>query len=256
MQMFGCAYRRTVFASNVSYNIFFVQHFPRLAFSVFSVSVFEKMASINGDSQWRSVPCVPWRGEPGVAPPSPKEPKSAWHLSAEGLDTLAKLRSGTLEELDLCGLYLGAEGGLALAGAMKNNTTLKYLFLCHTSLGPEGVVALAGMLRSNTGLEKLHLTNTNPGMAGTVAIAEALKQNTTCDGFAFDGNGRESRKYMRSYYVSAFARRLREKRVRSDEEEEDEDEDKEDEDKEEPAATRARSEDSESSEGSLRNGCC
>jgi Ran GTPase-activating protein (RanGAP) involved in mRNA processing and transport len=190
-----------------------------------------------------------------------KEPESAWHLSAEGLDTLAKLRSGTLEELDLCGFYLGAEGGLALAGAMENNTTLKYLFLCHTSLGPEGVVALAGMLRSNTGLEKLHLTNTNPGMAGTVAIAEALKQNTTCDGFAFDGNGRESRKYMRSYYVSAFARRLREKQVRSDEEEEDEDEDKdkdddEEEDEEEPAAKRVRVSEDSDSEGSLRNGCC
>ena len=191
--------------------------------------------------------------------PRPKEPESAWHLSAEGLDTLAKLRSGTLEELDLCGLYLGAEGGLALAGAMENNTTLKYLILCHTSLGPEGVVALAGMLRSNTGLEKLHLTNTNPGMAGTVAIAEALKQNTTCDGFAFDGNGRESRKYMVSAFPWYGIRLSDEDEEDDDEEDEDEDEDKDDDEEdeeEEPAAKRARSEDSESSEGSLRNGCC
>ena len=74
---------------------------------------------------------------------------------------------------------LGDAHVVALAKALKGNTTLKRLDLGLNSIGTEGAKALAVLLKDDTSLTNLDLWNNNIGDDGADALAEALKINKT-----------------------------------------------------------------------------
>jgi len=68
----------------------------------------------------------------------------------------------------------------ALAAALRENTTLQSLDIRETSLGgDDGVIAIAEALRLNSSVTYLRIAVTDYADAGIIAIAETLKTNTT-----------------------------------------------------------------------------
>ena len=85
----------------------------------------------------------------------------------------------TIQSLNLSYNKLGPEVDIALAEVLKTNTTLQTLNLKHNNFGPEGFVALAEALKINTTLQSLNLQSSKLEGEGALALAEALKTNTT-----------------------------------------------------------------------------
>ena len=85
----------------------------------------------------------------------------------------------TIQSLNLSYNKLGPEVDIALAEVLKTNTTLQTLNLEHNNFGPEGFLALAEALKINTTLQSLNLQSSKLGGEGALALAEALKTNTT-----------------------------------------------------------------------------
>jgi hypothetical protein len=83
---------------------------------------------------------------------------------------------------------IGDEGAIALAKALKTNTTLVYLYINKNNIGDEGAIALAEALKTNTTLVYLSMEQNNIGAKGAIAIAEALKTNTTLTRLSMDRN--------------------------------------------------------------------
>eukprot|EP00984_Skeletonema_dohrnii_P008654 scaffold3211_cov91-Skeletonema_dohrnii-CCMP3373.AAC.7 len=81
--------------------------------------------------------------------------------------------------LDLLDNKIGKEGAIALAEALKENTTLTTLTLGWNGIDKEGAIALAEALKENTTLTALKLENNFIDNEGAIALAEALKENTT-----------------------------------------------------------------------------
>ena len=141
-------------------------------------------------------------------------PADAWHVSADGLATLERLRRSdpSLKTLELPQARVGIAGAAALAEALLQNTevetadhhcnefpdaafalfapvvarnrTLRSLsFYCNYQVGEPGsspgVVQLAEALRGNETLTALDLGHCIVGDDGAVALAGALRVNTT-----------------------------------------------------------------------------
>ena len=70
-------------------------------------------------------------------------------------------------------------GAVALAQALRHNSTLKYVHLSNNSISDAGAVALAQALHHNSTLEYVHLSNNSISDAGAVALAQALHHNST-----------------------------------------------------------------------------
>ena len=68
---------------------------------------------------------------------------------------------------------------MALAEALKSNSTLQTLKLSGNRVGVKGTMALAEALKSNSTLQTLELHYNNIGDNGAKALAEALKSNST-----------------------------------------------------------------------------
>jgi hypothetical protein len=85
----------------------------------------------------------------------------------------------TVAMLDLSETSIGEEGAKALADTLKINTTLTALNLGWNEIGAEGVAALAEALQVNTTLTELNLCFTEIGPVGAAALADAMKINTT-----------------------------------------------------------------------------
>jgi Ran GTPase-activating protein (RanGAP) involved in mRNA processing and transport len=67
------------------------------------------------------------------------------------------------------------EGALAIAEALKLNSSLTTLDLGYNEIGIEGAFAIAEGLKVNSSLSTLHLHGNDVGKEGASAIAEALK---------------------------------------------------------------------------------
>ena len=52
---------------------------------------------------------------------------------------------------------IGPEGAIAIADALKINTSIKELNLWKNKIGPEGAIAIADALKINTSIEELNL---------------------------------------------------------------------------------------------------
>jgi hypothetical protein len=90
--------------------------------------------------------------------------------------------------LDLFDNGLGSEGGIAVAEALKTNTSLRSLDLESNGLGSEGGIAVAAALKTNTSLSSLNLWDNDLGSEGGIAFAEALKTNTSLSSLNLAGN--------------------------------------------------------------------
>ncbi len=102
-------------------------------------------------------------------------------IGAEGAVALAKALKGntTLKTLDLGGNAIDAEGAVALAEALKGNTILTTLHLNENAIGEEGAVALANALKFNTNLRTLYLISCSLDTGDAALLADALRANTT-----------------------------------------------------------------------------
>ena len=70
-------------------------------------------------------------------------------------------------------------GAVALAQALRQNSTLNGLNLSNNSISNAGAVALGQALCCNSTLEELHLSNNSISDAGAVALGQALHHNST-----------------------------------------------------------------------------
>ena len=61
---------------------------------------------------------------------------------------------------------------MAMAEALKTNSTLKEIRLDFNNIGDEGAAALAETLKRNSTLHRLCLTNNNIGDEGAIALGE------------------------------------------------------------------------------------
>ena len=89
-----------------------------------------------------------------------------------------KSGNGVLTKLDVSYNSIGAEGGKALAEALKGNSVLTSLNLWSNSLGVEGGKAIASAIMANGVLANLNLMGNQIGSEGGKALAAALKVNS------------------------------------------------------------------------------
>lgn len=95
-------------------------------------------------------------------------------------DIIAGLKANTITELRLAGKKLGDAGVVAIANALKTNTSLKIVLdLSDNDIGDEGAEALAEMLKVNSTLECVEIYYNHIGIKGAKALADALKINTS-----------------------------------------------------------------------------
>ncbi|KAL0229657.1 hypothetical protein GEMRC1_009722 [Eukaryota sp. GEM-RC1] len=85
-------------------------------------------------------------------------------------------------EVSTINLYnnsIGPEGAIAIAEALKVNSSLSTINLYNNSIGPEGAIAIAEALKVNSSVSTINLYNNSIGPEGAIAIAEALKVNSS-----------------------------------------------------------------------------
>ncbi|KAI9024166.1 hypothetical protein DFJ74DRAFT_667631 [Hyaloraphidium curvatum] len=93
-----------------------------------------------------------------------------------------------LTSLDLNTNKVGDGGTLALADALRANSTLTTLYLASNKVGDDGAQALAEALKVNSALTTLNLAANKIGVRGARALAEALKANSTLTNLDLGGN--------------------------------------------------------------------
>ncbi|KAL0240793.1 hypothetical protein GEMRC1_006029 [Eukaryota sp. GEM-RC1] len=83
---------------------------------------------------------------------------------------------------------IGSEGAIAIADALKVNSTVTDVHLEDNSIGNEGAIAIADALKINSTVTELCLHNNSIGNAGVIAIADALKVNSSVSTLWLDKN--------------------------------------------------------------------
>ncbi|KAL0237827.1 hypothetical protein GEMRC1_012301 [Eukaryota sp. GEM-RC1] len=103
------------------------------------------------------------------------------HVGSEGAIALAdalKVNS-TVTQIKLQRNSIGTEGAIALADALKVNSTVVRICLKRNSICIEGAIALADALKVNSTVTWIHLQHNAIGIEVAIALAEALKVNST-----------------------------------------------------------------------------
>jgi Ran GTPase-activating protein (RanGAP) involved in mRNA processing and transport len=114
-------------------------------------------------------------------------------LREAGVVALAQaLRTNTtLTVLDVAHARACAAGAVALADALRVNRTLTWLSVHDNALcwnGDEGAAALADALRVNNTLKTLLMGSNNIGAGGATALCEALRENAALTAVDLRGN--------------------------------------------------------------------
>jgi Ran GTPase-activating protein (RanGAP) involved in mRNA processing and transport len=81
--------------------------------------------------------------------------------------------------LGLCSNKIRGDGAVALADALKANTSVIEIDLHNNEIWDSGAVALADALKTNTSVTTINLRRNTIGNSGAVALADALKANTS-----------------------------------------------------------------------------
>jgi len=79
-------------------------------------------------------------------------------------------------------------GAVALADALKTNTSVTTIILSNNNIGDAGAAALADTLKTNISVTEISLFSTMIGDSGAVALANALKTNTSVTEISLGGN--------------------------------------------------------------------
>jgi Ran GTPase-activating protein (RanGAP) involved in mRNA processing and transport len=91
--------------------------------------------------------------------------------------------------INLYNNVIGVEGALALADALKFNTSVTNINLGGNQMGAEGALALADALQVNTKVSNIDISQNGIGAEGALVIADALKFNTSVTNVNFRRNG-------------------------------------------------------------------
>ena len=119
-----------------------------------------------------------------------------WRISDAHIVALAEaLKQNTsLTELDLSSNHISDQGAADLAEALKQNMSLTELNLSANDISAQGAAALAEALKQNTSLTQLnlsqrYLSSNSISAQGAAALAEALKQNSSLTQLDLSNNG-------------------------------------------------------------------
>ncbi|KAL0244242.1 hypothetical protein GEMRC1_008327 [Eukaryota sp. GEM-RC1] len=74
---------------------------------------------------------------------------------------------------------VGSQGAIAIAEALKVNSSVSGIYLHANSIGNEGAIAIAEALKVNSSVSRIDLMKNSIGNEGAIAIAEALKVNSS-----------------------------------------------------------------------------
>ena len=112
------------------------------------------------------------------------------NISDAGAVALAQAlrHNSTLMELNLSNKGISDAGAVVLAQALHHNSTLQSLYLSNNSISDAGAVALAQALRHNSTLMELNLSNKGISDAGAVVLAQALHHNSTLQSLYLSNN--------------------------------------------------------------------
>lgn len=92
------------------------------------------------------------------------------------------LKYCTLTTIDLSDNFLGNQGTISVADALKINSSTKELMLCgENNIGDEGAEAIAEMLKVNKSLKFINLHINDIGVEGGKALSKALQVNSTLE---------------------------------------------------------------------------
>ena len=94
----------------------------------------------------------------------------------------------SLIQWDLSDNHISDQGAADLAEALKRNTSLTQLDLPGNDISAQGAAALAEALKRNTSLTQLDLSHNSISDQGAAGLAEALKQNTSLTHLDLSGN--------------------------------------------------------------------
>ena len=119
-------------------------------------------------------------------------------------------KQAKLEEVDLAGNAIGANGATALASWINVSTKLRAIELRGNSLGDEGVSELASAIGNSLTLNDLGLAQTDMSDAGAEALATALRGATALASLQLSNNyiGRVGGKALADAITSNGALRL------------------------------------------------
>jgi len=118
----------------------------------------------------------------------------------------ALIRNATLINLNLECNKIGISGAEVLASYLmvRSQNTVKSLGLSFNFIGDDGAIAIAEAIKCNTSLCHLSLKNNNIGPIGLKAIADALECNSTLESISIfgnnfnDDNGKQFHEFIRN----------------------------------------------------------
>ena len=83
----------------------------------------------------------------------------------------------TIKIIDLYDAWIGDEGAIILAEALKYNTSITSIDLASTRMCDEGLIALSEALRINKTIQSINLISNEIGNEGAIALAEDFETN-------------------------------------------------------------------------------
>ncbi|KAL0244722.1 hypothetical protein GEMRC1_008804 [Eukaryota sp. GEM-RC1] len=126
---------------------------------------------------------LPIKSAESVSPVQQVEEKKLvidWRkLSSELKNCYDQMVRNEVSAIGLSNNSIGPEGAIAIAEALKVNSSVTEIYLENNSIGPEGAIAIAEALKLNSSVTRIYLGNNSIGPEGAIAIAEALKLNSS-----------------------------------------------------------------------------
>ncbi|KAL0245109.1 hypothetical protein GEMRC1_009189 [Eukaryota sp. GEM-RC1] len=87
--------------------------------------------------------------------------------------------NSSVTNINLWNNSIGDEGAIAIAEALKVNSSVSTIYLWKNSIGDEGASALVDALKINSSVVRLNLGENSIGNVGAIAIAEVIKVSTS-----------------------------------------------------------------------------
>jgi len=89
---------------------------------------------------------------------------------------ITELETNKVKVKNFGGRKIGDDGVIAIANALKHNTSLTELLLHNNSIGELGTTSIANVLKHNSSLTNLDFGHNNIGDTGATNIVNSLKK--------------------------------------------------------------------------------